>query len=196
MPSLESPMNRLPRTWILATTLVASSVVWAEAAASNPPPARYALREDIPDIGTNIRREVMRSELVPIDSSYAQLTPEERARWRGQYEGLPPDVEPPFPQSGLQAILRQLLAAQKLARVSGPFSAFAQVDEKGEVTSVSILVSPDKDISQAAATAVMRTRFKPALCGGKPCAMQFPLRMTFVMDNPPDAGRRSYVPRD
>lgn len=180
----------------MAVAVAQTSPPTAGTASATPaPPARYALREDYPEVGTNIRREIMKGAIVPIDSHYAQLTPEEKMRWLQQYEAFPANHEPPYPRQGLQALLRQLVSAQRLARAEGPLSLLADVDASGKVTSVSVLLTPDPVLTQAAATALMRTEFKPGVCEGQPCKMQFPMRITFTTDTVPDAGKRAYVPR-
>lgn len=178
----------------LATAQSTTANAVATSASSAPPP-RYAIREDYPDVGTNIRREVMKGAIVPIDSTYGQLTADEKARWLQQYEAFPTNHEPPYPKAGLQALLRQMIPAQRLVRAEGSLSVLADVDASGKVTSVSVLLTPDPAMSQAAAAALMRTEFKPALCAGQPCKMQFPLRISFTMDTLPDAGKRGYIPR-
>ena len=54
-----------------------------------------------------------------------------------------------------------------------------QVDAKGVAQSVSVIASPDSDMTRVAAGVLMLETYKPALCAGQPCAMAFPVRMEF-----------------
>ena len=52
--------------------------------------------------------------------------------------------------------------------------AWAQDEAK---TAVSVFESPDPEITRVAASVLMLSKFKPAVCAGRPCAMQFPLEV-------------------
>ena len=56
---------------------------------------------------------------------------------------------------------------------------FVTVDSQGRAKSVSVLQSPDPKMTQYAAGVLMLETYKPALCDGTPCTMQFPFRITF-----------------
>jgi hypothetical protein len=70
-----------------------------------------------------------------------------------------------------------LAKVQQKLRVEGDLTMFVDVDSEGHAVSVSVLQSPDAQFTQAAASVLMLQEYKPAVCGGKPCRMQFPLRM-------------------
>ena len=137
---------------------------------------RYTLKEDGPRTGTNIRRDVVRNSPLPLDRPYAQLTPQEQAIVKSQYETMGPEDEPPFPAHGLRPLYKAIASAQQRLRVQGPLVVFVDVDSEGRAVSVSVVQSPDPRMTQAAATILMLETYKPARCGGVACRMQFPLR--------------------
>jgi hypothetical protein len=46
-----------------------------------------------------------------------------------------------------------------------------------------MMKSPDPKLTQGVATALMLTKYKPAVCRGQPCQMAYPLRMTFTVSH-------------
>jgi protein TonB len=56
------------------------------------------------------------------------------------------------------------------------------VDETGQVRAVKVLSGPGSGLDQAAAKAVERIRFRPAIRKGKPVAAQITYRYTFLLD--------------
>jgi protein TonB len=56
------------------------------------------------------------------------------------------------------------------------------VDEGGRVRTVKVLSGPGGGLDQAAAKAVERIRFRPALRKGQPVAAQITYRYTFLLD--------------
>ena len=70
-------------------------------------------------------------------------------------------------------------AHAKLAQ-SGTLRVVAIVGKDGQVIEARILESPSEQLGQFAARLLMVTKFKPALCSGQPCRMEFPLNVQFV----------------
>ena len=91
--------------------------------------------------------------------------------------------EPPFPVAGLKPIHEAIAEIQRRLLAQGKLSMLAEVDAQGKVTGVSVYESPDPKLTQAAATVLMLTQFKPAVCRGEPCKMSFPLRVTFHLEH-------------
>lgn len=146
-------------------------------------PKRYSIKEDAPDTGSNIRRERIISSL-PLDKRYSELTSEQRIAVKSQYEQMAEDDEPPFPVNGLGPVYKAISKIREYdARgryglgIDGPLTLHIQVDSQGNATSASVYESPNPDITTSAAAIGMLTKYKPAVCGGQPCAMVFPIRM-------------------
>lgn len=154
------------------------------AQAAEPPtaePDRYVIKQDRPSIGTHIPRNVVEASRIPLNKRYDELTGEQRALIKSQYESMAAGDEPPFPANGLAPIYKTLARAQQSVLVKGPVVIFVDVNAAGEATAVQVLQSPDPQFSRYVASVLMREKYKPARCGGTPCAMQYPFRMTFAV---------------
>ncbi len=135
-----------------------------------------------PDTGSRIRRELVKI-VIPAEKPYAELTPEQRAQFRAKFSGLADADEPPYPEGGLRPVaeaLAQALADGKVGK--GRLFVTIKVDERGQGSAVAVYETPDSRTSREAATVLLQTRFKPATCGGKPCAAEFPFDVTFVAE--------------
>jgi hypothetical protein len=146
------------------------------------PPSQYGIKEDTPRTGSMLRRLSVGPVNIPINRSYYELTPSERARFNGHYEHIAEGDEPPFPAHGLYELLDPVRKAQQKLLVEGDLSLVATVDASGSVTHVKALGSPSPEMTQFAARVLMLTKFKPAVCGGSPCQMDFPLYLRFNLD--------------
>ena len=147
------------------------------------PPARYAIRQDVPDTGTRIPRRVFTGSLIPINRRYAELTPDERRLVKSQYEAMAPADEPPFPIDGLEAVYAAVAKVQKTLLVTGELAMEVEVDSKGQASAVRVLASPDPKLTQAVASVLLLTRYKPAVCGAKPCRMSLPINVNFSVEH-------------
>ena len=147
------------------------------------PPAQYFIKQEQASTGSNIPRRVYQGSEIPINRTFAQLTSEERQLVKSQYESIADGDEPPFPANGLRPIYDAIAKIQGKLLVTGLLSMHADIDATGTVTGVSVYRSPDQKLTEAAATVLMLTKFKPAVCGGNPCKMAFPLRVTFKVDH-------------
>jgi hypothetical protein len=150
------------------------------AAADEPPPARYSIKQDRPDPGSAILRDEVSGGGLPINRSYAELTPEQQDSLKSHYVKMGPNDEPPFPVRGLRGIYKSLAVGQQKLLVQGHLTMFVQVSASGEAVSVLVLSSPDPAMTKFAAAVLMEEKYKPALCDGVPCAMQFPFRIEFT----------------
>ena len=71
--------------------------------------------------------------------------------------------------------------AQQKLLVTGKLILVASVGPDGNVTEVKAIGSPSPEMTQAAASIVAVSKFKPAICKGQPCRMEFPFRFNFVV---------------
>lgn len=55
----------------------------------------------------------------------------------------------------------------------------ATIDAHGNAIAVEVFKSPDPQMTKAMAGVLMLEKYKPAVCGGSPCQMQFPFRTIF-----------------
>ena len=147
-----------------------------EAAAPKP---KYSLNQEQPTLGTRIIRDQTSRSAVAINLPYEQLPEAERAALHSWWEHIEDGDEPPFPRSGLQAIYDPMRKVGDKLPADGRLFVVAMIGPQGRATEVQIYDAPSKKVGEAAAAILLVTDFKPALCSGKPCYMEFPLRMYF-----------------
>lgn len=134
-----------------------------------PNASRYSIKEESAQTGSNIKRAVVTSA-VPLDKPYAKLSREEQEVFRSQYEDMAEDDEPPFPLEGLAAFYKPLQKALGHGwPTTGRLTLHVSVDSQGDATSVQVLASPSAEVTKIAATLAMLIKYKPGICGGKPC---------------------------
>jgi hypothetical protein len=145
--------------------------------------------EDSPATGTSIRRAIATTRSVPFDKRYEELTPAQRACLRDAYEAMPDADEPPFPAGGMQVIVGQVASAHSRAWKAGAalplgmLEVAVKIDSKGRATAVDVYQAlDDRPFMALIATVLMTTPYKPAVCGGRPCSMSFPLSIRFHAD--------------
>jgi len=151
-------------------------------AAQQAPPPQYGIKFDDPPIGSNIRRYAVGPQSIPINRSYAELSSAERAKLHTWWEQIPDGDEPPFPTEGLKPIHDAVRQAQRRFLVTGELFLIATVEADGKVAGVKAIGSPSPEMTKFAATVLAVTKFKPAVCSGRPCRMDFPLRYLFRVE--------------
>jgi hypothetical protein len=167
------------RSAVMVLAVVLSACQANPAADERSQPARFSIKQDEPSTGSTISREIVIAGTVPFDKRYSELTVEQRRIVKSQYERMGDADEPPFPVNGLRPIYLMLASGQQELRVNGPLTIFVEVDSKGRATKVSILQSPNPAMAKFAASVLLQEKYKPALCNGIPCTMEFPFRTTF-----------------
>src|SRR5687768_2740833 len=120
----------------------------------------YAIYEDQPAVGSTIKRRLV-SWPVPINRTYAELSPEHRNLVREPYREMAPGDEPPYPARGMEPLLREIAVVQKGQVGEGPVRMVVKVDDKGEAQSVASLASPNRTITQLVGFALMQQKYKP-----------------------------------
>lgn len=140
---------------------------------------RYTIKQDQADTGSNIKRDLVSGSAIPLNKRYSELTPEQQAVVKAQYQHMGPNDEPPFPLNGLGPIYEAIATAQQKLLVTGDLTLAVDIDSQGDATSVSVLRSPDPEMVKFAAAVLMNQKYKPASCAGVPCKMQYPFRITF-----------------
>lgn len=153
----------------------------ASAALAQPHP-QYGIKEELPRVGSHIRMRVAESPGIAVNLAYHQLPAADRAKLHAQYEQIAEGDEPPYPLRGLQALLDPMRQAQAKLLVRGELFLVATVGPDGKAREVRALGSPSPEMTRFAAQVMMLTPYKPAVCGGQPCTMDFPFRMTFRIE--------------
>jgi len=139
----------------------------------------YGIREDQPRTGSHIRRQEVQGSRIPINKRYPELNQEEKDQLNRMYEHIEPGDEPPFPVGGLKPVLDSIRKVQAKLRVNGQMTLFVNVSATGEATGVKVLSSPSDEMTKYGAMVLMLTKYKPALCGGINCQMEYPFYFNF-----------------
>jgi hypothetical protein len=160
----------------IASLAIVTSSLKSAAQTTEP---QYSIKFDHPPAGSLIKRAAVRGHALPFNRTYEQLTPEQRALLHGLYESIPPGDEPPFPAEGTKPIHDAMRKAQAKLLVRGELTLIATVEANGEVSSVKAIGSPSPEMTKFAGTILLLTKFKPAVCSGQPCKMDFPLWYEF-----------------
>lgn len=131
--------------------------------------------------GSLIPRPVSTGIDVPLDKTYAQLTPEEQLRVRSLYDSMPDGDIPPYPLHGTRKIIESAEKIQNALLVTGDLTLAVTVSGNGQPLSVGVIRSPDKQMTKMMAEVLLLQKYTPASCKGVPCQMQFPFRMHFFV---------------
>src|SRR6185437_11223441 len=110
----------------------------------------YTIKQTEPSPGTNLRRDIVKAGTVPLDKSYADLTAEQKAALKSQYEHMDDNDEPPYPEHGLRPLYEALgrVHEQLNLQYKGELTMYVTVDDKGRAKAVSVGKSPDPEVTQ------------------------------------------------
>lgn len=168
------------RVLLLLLSVVPSTVFAAEPPAATRP--AFSATESAPETGTRLRKDVGSTSLYPLDKPWQRFSEEEKARVRELYEDMRPGDEPPFPARGMRPVLETLSRVMGAAGKRGVVHLEMTVDAEGKTTTFKIYEMPDLDTAKYVAAVFNSTKFKPALCAGKPCRMDFPFKVRIRLD--------------
>lgn len=132
----------------------------------------FRLARDTPLTGSRLTQTGARGN-VPFEKSYAELTPAQQAGLKAAYESMGDGDEPPYPVHGTRAIWRALIDAGDRYDEHGPLSIIVDVDATGTATKVAVMKTPGQRLATHMSYALLKERYKPALCAGTPCAQQY-----------------------
>ncbi|HAT30980.1 MAG TPA: hypothetical protein DCW29_09075 [Janthinobacterium sp.] len=144
-------------------------------------PAEYRIKESEPQTGSHIRRDSFTGSGIPLNKRYAELSAAQKSMLRARYETMAPDDEPPFPVNGMMHINKSIQEGNAILHEEGALRMVVKIDSKGDATTVEVLSSPSEKMTKLAAAILMLEKYKPALCHGVACSMQFPYNADFVI---------------
>jgi Gram-negative bacterial TonB protein C-terminal len=169
-------MRYLP---IVAISLFTMGPITSLAQNNTPVAKTYSLKALDAETGSIIKRNIVENACYPLNKTYSNFTPEEKAKFQARYSDMPESDEPPFPTRGMAPILRDVMKLADALRAEGSLSMSVTIDATGAATQVSLLKSPSKEFANAVAYVLITAKYKPAVCGGQACTMDFPFRMSF-----------------
>jgi hypothetical protein len=125
--------------------------------------------------GTILKKKDLRWESrIPLNKTYGELTPEQKEALHAMYQSLPPGDEPPFPEKGIKPIFNVVRNAQNILQARGELNMVVTVGPDGKAIKVenfSNVINPR--IMETTEHALLETKYKPGVCSGTPCTMQF-----------------------
>ncbi len=106
-----------------------------------------------------------------------EMSAQQQAMVREQYDALPAGDEPPWPLNGRY---RQLTTFRQLAARSlrdGELVVVVTVDADGVPQKARVFKTPDAEVGTAMAAQLMKDKYKPGKCHGQPCRMDYLFEM-------------------
>jgi hypothetical protein len=126
------------------------------------------------ETGTILKKDIKWSSPIPLDKTYDELTPEQKTALNAMYESLREGDEPPFPAEGIKPIFSAVKKAQRILQARGELNMAVTVGPDGKATKVedfSDVYNPQ--MTELTQQVLLLTKYKPAMCKGTPCTMQF-----------------------
>jgi hypothetical protein len=166
---------------LILTSLAAMSIAHTQSMVnpvSSNNTTQSILHESTSDTGSLLKKGLTWDSKIPLSKTYAEFSPKQKADFLALYESMGPEDEPPFPIEGIKPIFNAIKKAQYKINARGELNFAVSVDANGKATKVEDYGSSNKpEMTELAGSILLMTKFKPAVCGGKPCAMQFPFRL-------------------
>jgi len=132
------------------------------------------VNESTQTTGTIIKRDIKWDSPIPLDKTYGELTPEQKAELRALYNSMPEGDEPPFPAKGLKSIFNSVRSAQRISQARGEINMVVTVGPDGKATKVESFGNESSvRMTEITQQILMLTKYKPGICSGQPCTMQF-----------------------
>lgn len=131
--------------------------------------------------GTLLKKRLRWTSSIPLNKTYEQLSPEQKAEFRALYVSLPDGDEPPYPVHGIKPLFNAIQKGQDVMQVRGQLDFVTTVGPDGKATHVDSLGGVSgvnaREMSEYVASVLMMAKYKPAVCSGQPCTMQFPFKL-------------------
>ena len=144
------------------------------AAAANPlPPPRYAITGP-PETGSHLPAK-LGTYAVALNRRWADLPPDEQGIIKSYYEAMASGDEPPFPAEGLGTIIGAVVKLCAHRCKNGTVRVVATIDREGVAQTARVLEADQVKVGEFLAQVLLLERYKPAVCKGVPCQMDFPL---------------------
>src|ERR1044072_1103925 len=132
------------------------------------------VNESTQSTGTILKRDIKWESKIPLNKTYGELTPEQKAELHKMYETLKPGDEPPFPAEGIKPIFSAVKKAQRVLKARGQLDMKVTVGPDAKAIKVedfgTVRTGQMTEITQQV---LLLTTYKPAICNGQPCTMQF-----------------------
>jgi hypothetical protein len=164
---------------LISIASLACSNAWAQAPGvpsigSSSQSQSRNIQEASSETGTILKRDLRWTSKIPLNKTYGELTEPQKAELHKMYESLPPGDEPPFPINGIKPIFTAIKNAQRTLQARGSLDLAVTVGPDGKAIKVDDFSNlRSNQMSELAQQVLLLTKYKPAVCGGQPCTMQF-----------------------
>jgi hypothetical protein len=139
------------------------------------------VRPSTPAYGSKIFTDPASDHTIPLRKTYAKMSAAEKRTVHSWFPMIDDGDEPPYPLYGLMPISTRIAEGRSFVggEWAGPLKLYVDVDAQGNPTGASVFATPNKAIADYALVEVLKHKFKPAVCAGKPCAMKYPVVLQF-----------------
>ena len=172
-------MKTLRSLQLAAVSAILFTNVWAQNPGefpirTNPNTPTRNVQEATSQTGTILRKDLRWTSKIPLNKTYGELTAEQKAELHKMYETLPPGDEPPFPAEGIKPIFNAIKKAQRVLQARGALDLAVTVGPDGKATKIDDYSNlHSAQMADVAQQVLMLTKYKPAMCSGTPCTMQY-----------------------
>jgi hypothetical protein len=126
------------------------------------------------ETGTILTKSIKWQSKIPLNKTYSELTPEQKEALHAMYQSLPPGDEPPFPEKGIKPIFNAVRNAQHILHARGELDMVVTVGPDGKAIKVENFSNTrNPRITKTTQQVLLLQKYKPGICGGTPCTMQF-----------------------
>ena len=141
---------------------------------ARPPLATRNVQEATSSTGTILPKSIRWNSNIPLNKTYGELTEAQKAELHSAYESLKPGDEPPFPAKGIKPIFNAIKNAQRTLQARGALDLAVTVGPDGKAIKVDDFSHlHSAQMADLAQQVLLLTTYKPAICSGAPCTMQF-----------------------
>ena len=176
-------MNSYKTTLLAAATALSLSTTTAWAQSSNDtmssmPSNRGSTSQNYTaatsETGTILKKDIRWTSKIPLNKTYGEFTEAQKAELNKMYESIKPGDEPPFPEQGIRPIFNSIKQAQHVLQARGELDLAVTVGPDGKAIKVEdFSTTRSTQMTELAQQLLMLTKYKPAVCSGQPCTMQF-----------------------
>lgn len=164
---------------MVAVSALVFTNAWAQVRETAPSsgnavaPTRY-YNSATSSTGSILKKDIRWDSKIPLNKTYDQLTAEQKAALNKMYETLGPADEPPFPSEGIKPIFNAVKKAQRILQARGRLDMKVTVGPDGKAIKVEDFGTVRTgQMTETTQQVLLLTTYKPGMCNGTPCTMQF-----------------------
>jgi len=166
-------MKKLNILIVVATLLCTISAAHANISHSKV----YTLKGD--RLVGSLLRSTDATSSVPFSKRFKDLTSEQQNLVRAKFDNLGRNDTPPFPVSGLRAVYKPLIKANKTFGDNSALEVTAKITSQGFVNGITVHNNDNTKLVAYIERSLRYTKFDPASCNGVACDMDFPIEINF-----------------